>query len=54
MNTAIKAGTMNLGKAWIRSRIGALAFVIFLRKSECVTTGTVGVGFLGLLFLLIV
>ena len=52
INIAIKAGIINLGRVWIRSRSGALASVIFLRKIECVTTGTVGTGFFGLFLLL--
>ena len=52
INAAISAGTTNFGNVWIRSNSGALILVIILRKSECVTTGTVGFGFLGSLFLL--
>ena len=50
---AIKAGTINFGKACIRSKSGVLMSVIFLRIAEWVTTGTVGFGFLGFLLLLI-
>jgi hypothetical protein len=45
---AIRPGTKNLGKPWIRNKAGALRSVIRLRNAECVTTGTAGFGFFGL------
>jgi len=47
MRAAIKTGTKNLFKEWMRSNNGALASVTDLRRAEWVTTGTAGVGFFG-------